>query len=128
MNPIITKLEYTYKKPDDDVWVLNTNDIPLESQRIKDTRIVHFAPQSKGGNHRHPRIEWFIGIGDLMFVWLDEHGHKHSEHMNPNEKLLLFEVPPFLPHAVVNKSDKEIGILFEYGDGMLVDKEEVEVT
>lgn len=127
MKPIIAKLNYTYKKPDTDVWVLNTDDIPVGKEKIKDQQIVHLAPLSVGGNHKHPRTEWFIGIGDLLFVWLDESGNKHQEHMHPDGKILLIEVPPFLPHAVANKSETNVGILFEMADGKMVDVEKVEV-
>jgi hypothetical protein len=116
MQPIITKLNYTYKKPDSDVWVLNTQDIPVDKTLIKDQQIVHFAPLSVGGNHKHPRIEWFVGIGELEFIWLDKNGNKKIQQMNPDGQLLLIEVPPFLPHAVKNSSVEKIGILFELAD------------
>lgn len=127
MKPIITKLNYTYKKPDTDVWVLSTDDIPVGKEKIKDEQIVHLAPLGVGGNHKHPRTEWFIGIGDLLFIWLDENGDKHQEYMHPAGQILLIEVPPFLPHAVANKSAGNVGILFEMADGKMVDVEKVEV-
>ncbi|NCN44998.1 MAG: hypothetical protein COU63_00260 [Candidatus Pacebacteria bacterium CG10_big_fil_rev_8_21_14_0_10_36_11] len=127
MTPIITKLNYTYKKPDTDVWVLNTDDIPVGKEKIKDQQIVHLAPLSIGGNHKHPRTEWFIGIGDLLFVWLDENGAKYEEHMHPDGQILLIEVPSYLPHAVVNQSEVNVGILFEMADGKMVDVEKIEV-
>jgi len=127
MKPTITKLNYTYKKEDSDVWVLNKEDIPVDPAQIKDEQIVHLAPGSAGGNHKHPRTEWFIGIGKLYFHWLDEDGERHSEHMHPDGQILLFEVPPFLPHAVENKSKDAVGILFEMADGKMVDVEKVNV-
>jgi hypothetical protein len=95
---------------------------------IKDQQLVHLAPQSVGGNHKHPRTEWFIGIGDLVFVWLDENGEKHEEHMHPDGQIRLIKVPPFLAHAVVNKSNDKVGILFEMADGKMIDVERVEVV
>lgn len=127
MSPLITPLNYTYKKPESEVWVLNTDDIPVDSSKIKDQQIVHLAPGSIGGNHKHPRVEWFIGIGDLLFHWLDENGKAHSEHMNPNGEIRLIEVPPFLPHAVENASSTQNGVLFEMADGKMVDVEKVSV-
>lgn len=125
--PTITKLNYTYKKPDTEVWVLNTDDIPVDKLLVKDQQIVHLAPQSVGGNHKHPRTEWFVGIGDLEFIWVDEDGNKHTEHMNPNGQILLIEVPPFLPHAVRNSSVDKVGILFELADSKMKDVEMVKI-
>lgn len=127
MNPIITKLNYTYKKEDSDVWVLNKEDIPVTQSKIKDEQIVHLAPGSAGGNHKHPRTEWFIGIGELYFHWIDDEGNKKSEHMNPDGQNLLFEVPPFLPHAVENQSKEHFGILFEMADEKMENVEKVSV-
>lgn len=126
--PKITKLNYSYKKPDTDTWVLNTDDIPFDKSKIKDQQIVHLASGSTGGNHKHPRIEWFIGIGDLVFTWLDEKGQKHTEHMHPNGQILLFEVPPFLAHAVSNISKTTNAVLFEFADMKQVNTEKVEVA
>lgn len=127
MQPVITPLSYTYKKRDSDVWVLNTKDIPLDFTQIKDTQVVNLAPQSTGGNHKHQRTEWFVAIGELEFSWLDEVGSRQSLLMNPNGQLHLIEVPPFLPHAVRNISDTKGGILFEFGDGELLDVTDCEV-
>jgi hypothetical protein len=126
--PQITQLNYTYKKPDTEVWVLNFDDIPVPTEKIKDRQIVHLAPQSVGGNHKHPRTEWFVGIGELEFVWLDENGHQQKTHMNPNGEILLIEVPPFLAHAVRNISATERAVLIEFADGKMVDVEKVEVS
>jgi len=126
--PLVTKLDYTYKKPDTEVWVLNTDDIPVDLDKVKDQQIVHLAPLSVGGNHKHPRTEWFIGIGDLEFVWLDESGEKHVQHMHPDGQILLIEVPPFLAHAVRNASKTSNAVLFEYADMKQKEVEKVEVV
>ena len=128
LKPIITKLNFTYKRNDSDLWILNTDDIPIDKNIIKDQQIVHFAPKSFGGNHKHPRTEWFVGIGDLEFIWIDENGKRFNIHMNPNEQILLIEVPAFLPHAVINKSDSKIGLLFELANAKMSDVEEVKIV
>jgi len=127
-SPEFTNLNCTYKKPDTEVWVLNMDDIPVSKDLIKDQQIVYLAPQSIGGNHKHPRTEWFIGVGDLVFVWLDDNGEKHEEHMHPNGQIKLITVPPFLAHAVVNRSQDKIGILFEMADGKMKDVEQIKVV
>ena len=125
--PRITTLNYTYKKPETEVWVLNIDDIPVDKNLIKDQQIVHLAPQSIGGNHKHPRTEWFIGIGELIFVWVDEHGKKHEEQMHPHGEIRLITVPPFVPHAVKNISADRTAVLFELADAKKKDVEKIEV-
>lgn len=127
MKLTIQPLNYTYKKQHADVWVLNTADIPVEESLIADVQLVHLSAGSVGGNHKHPRTEWFIGIGDLLFVWLDENGEQQQAHMNPEGNILLISVPPYLPHAVVNTSKDMFGILYEMADGKMKEVETVPV-
>lgn len=127
MKPEIINLNYTYKKDGQDVWVLNLDDIPVEKEKIVDQQIVHLAPESIGGNHKHPRTEWFVGIGDLVFVWLDDNENVHEEHMHPDGQIRLVIVPPLLAHAVVNRSKEKSGILFELADEKMNNVEQVKV-
>lgn len=126
--PKVIQLNYSYKKEESAVWVINDQDIPVDKNLIKDIQHVHLAPGSTGGNHKHPRIEWFVGFGDLEFVWLDEDNQVQVQHMNPNGQLLLIEVPPYLPHAVRNISSDQFGILYEMADGIMENVEKVEVV
>ena len=128
MKPKFTKLEYTYKKEESDVWVLNTEDIPLNMSQVHDQQTVHLAPGSAGGNHKHPRTEWFIAIGDLEIVWLDHEGKRNSRPMNPEGEIWLIEVPPFLPHAVRNTSQTQRAVLFEYADSKMTDVERITIV
>lgn len=125
MKPKITKIRFTYKREDSDIWVLNKKDIPVDEEKIKDEQIVYIAPGNSGGNHKHPRTEWFIAIGELTFYWLDQNETQHSEKMNPNGQLMLFEIPPFLPHAVKNESQDKIGIIFELADAVQENVEKI---
>lgn len=126
--PTIIDLNYTYKKQDSDVWVLNIDDIPIDKSMMKDQQIVHLAPQSVGGNHKHPRTEWFVAMGDLVLSWIDENGDKKEEHMNPNGKLKLITMPSFLAHAITNRSRTQTGILFELSDEKMRAVEKIEVA
>jgi uncharacterized RmlC-like cupin family protein len=63
----------------------------------------------------------------LVFVWLDENGVRKEEHLHPDGQIRLITVPPYLPHAVVNKSNDKIGILFELADAKQKDVEKVKV-
>ena len=117
--PKFQELDYTYKKEEQEVWVLNDVDIPVDWELVKDRQMVHLAPGSAGGNHKHPRTEWFIGIGPLEFMWIDREGTTHVSHMNPDGQIQLITVSPHLPHAVVNTSDIERGVLLEFADGKM---------
>jgi len=127
MQPKITKLDFTYKRPDTDTWVLNLGDIPVDRSKIKDQQLARMAPGAFGGNHKHSRTEWFVAVGELVFFWLDSEGNRHQEEMNPSGQLLLIEVPPFLPHSVLNQSKDQPGILFELSDVIFDDDEDSEV-
>lgn len=129
LEPIKTAIDYSYKKSESKVWILNFDDIPLpRNVEVKDRQVVRLAPGSVGGNHKHPRREFFIGIGEgLELVWLNESGDKKSEMMNPDSKLLMFEIPPNLPHAVVNKPGSENAVLVEFADEKMTDVEKVKV-
>lgn len=79
--------------------------------------IVTIPPQAQGGNHRHSRIEAFVGFGEgLELHWIDESGEHQSAPMNPNGELLLFVMPSMVPHAVVNTSTTTQAFLLEYAD------------
>jgi hypothetical protein len=54
MQPIITTISYTYKKQESPVFVLNTDDIPVSKEIVRDMQIIQFGPGSIGGNHFHP--------------------------------------------------------------------------
>lgn len=127
MEPKVTKIHFTKKRDDIGLWSLNIDDIPLDKSLIKDQQIVHFSPGGIGGNHKHPRIEWFIGIGDLFLIWIDENGEKKEINMSTEDGLLLIEIPPNLSHAVVNKSDSSGATLFEYANEKQYDVEFIEV-
>lgn len=104
---ILTSIPFqpTYKKTDSDIWILNIDDVPVDVNLINDQQIVYLGPKAVGGNHAHPRTEWFIGIGDLK----------------------LITVPPFLPHAVVNQSPSSMAILYEFADMKQKDVESITV-
>jgi len=125
--PKITPIHYSYHEPKRGLWVLNETILPVPWAEISDRQIVHFAPKAYGGNHSHPRREWFVAIGDLLFVWLDEHGVRHEEPMQTKQGLLLFEIPANLPHVVYNRSTTNNAVLWEFADGLLVNEKEYSI-
>lgn len=115
-SPTFTSIPFSYQRQEMGIWVLNTDDLPLDMTKVHDQQLVHLAPGAIGGNHKHPRTEWFIGIGDLELVWLDEKGVRQTHQLYPKQKLLLAEIPPFIPHAVRNLSSTDNALLYEYAD------------
>jgi uncharacterized RmlC-like cupin family protein len=126
---MITKIpiEPIYRK-DNDLWNLDTLDLPFpEKFQVKVRNIVYIPAGEFGGNHKHPRTEAFIGIGDELFImWQDDVGKKHEEKMMEDKQLYLFFVEPFTPHAIINKSSGA-ATLVEFADGPNVDVERVAV-
>lgn len=118
-SPIVTDLDFTYQKPGAGVSVINLNDLPIDQSRIIDRQIIHFAPEAVGGNHAHPRSEWFVGFGELVLVWLDEKDKKHEIEMCVHDKIRLIEVSPMLRHAVINRSKINFGLLYELANAKM---------
>lgn len=115
-NVSIHDIQPLYKKPDGlYVQEIDRTDLPLGFEPTV-RHLVAIPPGGISANHRHPRSEAFIGIGDqLTFHWIDEDGAKHSENMAPQGKIFLFVVPPNVPHAITNNSDSP-AVLLEYAD------------
>lgn len=61
MKVIKRLLDKIYIK-DNQLWVLNLDNIDLPFE-IKERSLVYILPGKFGGNHSHPRMETFIGIG-----------------------------------------------------------------
>lgn len=106
----------TYKT-DCNLVVINEDSIPIPNNfRIVDRSLIFFPPGSKGGNHKHPRKEIFYSLGDLTLVYEDKNGKNISVSMGPDAGIFkLFVIDPFLPHAVVNNTDKEL-VLVEFAN------------
>jgi quercetin dioxygenase-like cupin family protein len=94
----------------------NYKDVPVPFE-IQETSVVRIPTGEMGGNHSHPRTEaFFVAAGEGMeLVYLDQNNQPQVEKMSNPEKLLLFVVPPNLPHAVRNTGNNT-GILIEFAD------------
>jgi hypothetical protein len=115
-------IEPTYKK-DNGLWNLNTLLLPLpDNFTIAERNIIYIPGGQFGGNHKHPRTEVFIGIGDLYLIWQDAAGDNHEDKMKDDEQLYLFFVESFTPHTVVNRGTNP-AVLFELADGPNVNVE-----
>lgn len=94
------------------------SDVPVPAELLAvPPSVVALPPGQVGGNHSHPRTEVFVAFGaQLELVWRDETGHDHREEMLAKDQLILFIIPPHLPHAVINHSKTSWGFLLEFSD------------
>lgn len=127
----ITKIfiEPSYKK-DNGLWVLHIDPLllPTEFHAVEQS-LVSIPPQEAGGNHKHPRQEAFIATSKyLMLYWIDEKGEKHEEVMFDGNKLVLFIVSPYTPHAVLNTSINSSALLYEFANDKQHDVEIIKVV
>jgi uncharacterized RmlC-like cupin family protein len=112
----ITNIDPLYQKPNG-VYVqeIDRIDLPLGFEPV----VRHLVTIPKGAvsaNHKHPRKEAFIGIGDdLEFTWLDETNHVQTFQMNLDGKLHLIVVDSHVAHAIKNNSQSP-AVLLEYAD------------
>lgn len=114
---VYAEIEPTYAR-ETGLLVLRTDaTIPFpENFVISEQNLIYLPPKIVAGNHSHPRIEVIIGVGELELIWLDEDGHKHIEEMMPEGQLRIFTIEPNTPHAVINKSETGMAVLYEYAD------------
>lgn len=114
---VYTEIEPTYTR-ESGLWVLRTDaKIPFpENFVISEQNLINLPPQIVAGNHSHPRIEVIVGIGDLELIWQDDDGNNHVVEMMPQGQLRVITIEPHTPHAVVNKSNINPAVLYEYAD------------
>lgn len=93
--------------------------LPLPSDFVYRCRdLIYLPPRKSGGNHRHARREIFISLSDdVEMHWIDKTGLKHIEKFKEQDGIFIFDVHPFVPHAVLNKSKDAPAILVEFADG-----------
>lgn len=88
---------------------------------------MYLEPNAICGNHKHPRTEWFIGFGELTLYWHDENSTIKSINLFEKNKMTIVAVLSHTPHAVVNNSATQFGLLYELADDIQRDIELVEV-
>jgi quercetin dioxygenase-like cupin family protein len=126
MEVTIQSIEPTYRK-ENGVWVLNLSDLKIPFQ-ASERAVVSIPSGEIAGNHKHPRKESFVGLGELIFHWVDKEGNHKSEHMNKDGRLFLITVESGVPHAVQNTAKDLPGYLYEHADGPQRDVERVIVV
>lgn len=85
---------------------------------------IFIKPGKGGGNHKHPRTEWFTGTKSLQIVWQDEVGQNHTEDLGEGIRI---EISPFTPHAVINNGSED-ALLIEWADGPLVNEVDIQIV
>lgn len=115
------EFEPAYEKPGRIVAYRMREDV--ESDPRYDQQIV-IEPGKGGGNHFHPRTEWFSGNDSLEVVWQDENGKKHNERLGFGIRI---KIEPLTPHAVVNRGQSP-AILTEWANGPLENVTEIAVV
>jgi hypothetical protein len=127
MNKVkIFKVSPKYVK-EDILQVIQLDKLPIPYNiKIKDRSIVQMLPGAVGGNHIHPRIELFIGFGEVSFYYKDGNKIKTLEFGSSLNDIKLLFVPSMMPHAVKN-TGHNWAILYELADMKQIDVERYEV-
>lgn len=120
-------IEPTFRR-ESGLFIIDIDKVELpEGFDVEERFVVYIPPGQIGGNHKHPRKEIFIGLGDLELVWKDEGGEVHTEKMG-GEELKMFVVEPMVPHTVKNNSKNEFGVLIEFATEKQHDVEETKLV
>ena len=104
--------------------------LPLPGDFVpREQSIVDFEPGATGGNHKHPRTEiFYVHRGELSLYWTNGQGKTKKMKMGPSKnKNRLFVIPPFVPHAVVNESEKP-AVLVELANEPQADVQKVDLV
>lgn len=93
-------------------WVLNPLSLAgLEGRPLGNLHVASMQPGSIRGNHAHASAaEWLLLCGGPATLVAGE-----EEVLVSGEEPELFEIPAGLPHAIVNRSDREIFLVVFYG-------------
>lgn len=124
MEPKITIIQPAYER-ENGLQALDLDSIEQSiGFKIVERSVVQIPVQQYGGNHKHPRTEIIIGLGDLELIWSDENNKIQKINMNDGV-FKMIEIPPNLPHAVLNKSQTSPATLIEYANSAQYDVERV---
>ncbi len=119
-------LKPRYKK-ENGLWVIDIDKVKVPF-KIEERSVIYIPPGQLGGNHKHPRKEAFIGIGEGLELIYKEGSQIRRLRMNPKGKTYFFIIPPFLEHAVVNNSKSQQGVLIEFADQSQRDVETCDIV
>jgi uncharacterized RmlC-like cupin family protein len=98
-------------------WVLNPLSLAgLEGKPLGNLHVASMQPGAVRGNHSHgSAAEWLLFCGGPAALLAGTAGDLDAEEIIINGGgPELFEIPAGLPHAIVNRSDREIFLLVFY--------------
>jgi oxalate decarboxylase/phosphoglucose isomerase-like protein (cupin superfamily) len=98
-------------------WVLNPLPLAgLESTPLGNLHVASMQPGAVRGNHAHGSAsEWLLFCGGPAVLLGGTPGDAGAEEIIINGgEPELFEIPAGLPHAIVNRSDREIFLVVFY--------------
>jgi oxalate decarboxylase/phosphoglucose isomerase-like protein (cupin superfamily) len=99
-------------------WVLNPLPLAgLESKPLGNLHVASMQPGAIRGNHAHgSAAEWLLFCGGPAALLAGTEGDPGAEEITVSGgEPELFEIPAGLPHAIVNRSDREIFLVVFYG-------------
>ena len=98
-------------------WVLNPLPLArLESKPLGNLHVASMQPGAVRGNHAHgSAAEWLLFCGGPAALLAGMPGDPGAEEIViSGGEPELFEIPAGLPHAIVNRSDREIFLVVFY--------------
>ena len=98
-------------------WVLNPLPLAgLESKPLGNLHVASMQPGAVRGNHAHgSAAEWLLFCGGPAALLGGTAGDPDAEEIIiSGGEPALFEIPAGLPHAIVNRSDREIFLVVFY--------------
>lgn len=115
-------------KRENGLFIIDIDEVKLpEDFEAIERSVVYIPPKQIGGNHKHPRKEIFIGLGDLELIWIDEDGEVHKEEMGGKE-LKIFVIESMIPHTLKNNSESKFGVLIEFASEKQHGVEEIKLV
>jgi uncharacterized RmlC-like cupin family protein len=98
-------------------WVLNPLPLAgLEGRPLGNLHVVSMQPGAIRGNHVHgTAAEWLLFCGGPAVLLAGTEGDLGAEQIPiSGGEPELFEIPAGLPHAIVNRSEREIFLVVFY--------------
>jgi oxalate decarboxylase/phosphoglucose isomerase-like protein (cupin superfamily) len=98
-------------------WVLNPLPLAgLEGRPLGNLHVASMQPGAIRGNHVHGSAsEWLLFCGGPAVLLAGTEGNPGAEEiLVGGGEPELFEIPAGLPHAIVNRSDREIFLVVFY--------------
>jgi len=98
-------------------WVLNPLPLAgLEGRPLGNLHVASMQPGAIRGNHVHgSAAEWLLFCGGPAVLLAGTEGNPEAEEiLVGGGEPELFEIPAGLPHAIVNRSEKEIFLVVFY--------------